>query len=245
METTAEETDGGFIISGSKTWISNAPVADVFIIWARCKWDQKVRGFILEKGTKGLEAPAIKNKIALRVSLTGSIFMDAVKVSHDQVLPKSLGLGSAFSCLNSARFGISWGVMGALEDCISRTLEYALERKQFKRPIASFQLIQKKLVDAQTEVALGLLASHQVGKLKDSGKLAPEMVSLVKRNNCGKALEQARIILDILGGNASADEYHVGRHVANLQVTNTYEGTHDIHALILGKAMTGMQAFAN
>jgi len=245
METTAEATDGGFIINGSKTWISNAPVADVFIVWARCKWDQKVRGFILEKGMKGLEAPAIRHKIALRVSLTGSIFMDNVKISHDQILEGSRGLGSAFSCLNSARYGISWGVIGALEDCINRTREYALERKQFKRPIASFQLVQKKLVDAQTEVALGLLASHQVGTMKDAGKLAPEMVSMVKRNNCGKALQHARIVLDILGGNASADEYHVGRHVANLQVTNTYEGTHDIHALILGKAMTGLQAFAN
>jgi len=245
METTAEETDGGFIINGSKTWISNAPVADVFIIWARCKWDQKVRGFILEKGMKGLDAPAIKNKIALRVSLTGSIFMDNVKISHDQLLPKTLGLGSPFSCLNSARFGISWGVMGALEDCIARTREYALERHQFKRPLASFQLVQKKLVDAQTEAALGLFASLQVGRLKDQGKVAPEMISMVKRNNCGKALLHARTVLDILGGNASSDEYHVGRHVSNLQVTNTYEGTHDIHALILGKAMTGLQAFAN
>ncbi|EGO00849.1 hypothetical protein SERLA73DRAFT_178810 [Serpula lacrymans var. lacrymans S7.3] len=226
METTAEETDGGFIINGSKTWISNAPVADVFIIWARCKWDEKVRGFILEKGMKGLEAPAIKNKVALRASITGSIFMDSVKVTHDALLPKAKGLSAAFSCLNSARYGISWGVMGALEDCIHWTLAYALERKQFKRPLASFQLVQKKLVDAQSEVALGLQASLQVGRLKDAGKLAPEMVSMVKRNNCGKALQHARTILDILGGNACSDEYHVGRHVANLQVTNTYEGTH-------------------
>ncbi|KII95669.1 hypothetical protein PLICRDRAFT_87024 [Plicaturopsis crispa FD-325 SS-3] len=245
METTAEETDGGFIINGSKTWISNAPVADVFVVWARCKWDNKVRGFLLEKGMKGLDAPAIKNKIALRASLTGSIFMDSVKVSHDALLPKSKGLGSPFSCLNNARYGISWGVIGALEDCIDRTRTYALERHQFNRPLASFQLVQKKLVDAQTEAALGLLASHQVGRLKDAGKLAPEMISMVKRNNCGKALAHARTVLDILGGNASADEYHVGRHVANLQVTNTYEGTHDIHALILGKAMTDIQAFAN
>ncbi|KAF7979037.1 hypothetical protein HWV62_44029 [Athelia sp. TMB] len=245
METTAEEVDGGFVLNGSKTWISNAPVADVFIIWARCKWDQKVRGFILEKGMKGLSAPPIKNKIALRVSLTGSVFMDGVRVGHEQLLEKSLGLGSAFSCLNSARFGISWGVMGALEDCIARTRAYALERTQFKRPLASFQLVQKKLVDAQAAAALGLLGSLQVGRVKDAGGLAPEMVSLVKRNNCGAALEHARVVLDILGGNASADEYHVGRHVANLQVTNTYEGTHDIHALILGKAMTGHQAFAN
>lgn len=245
METTAQEVDGGFILNGSKTWISNAPVADVFIVWARCKWDDRVRGFIVEKGVKGLAAPAIKNKLALRVSLTGSIFMDSVRVSHDALLPKSLGLGSAFSCLNSARFGISWGVMGALEDCINRAREYALERHQFNRPLASFQLVQKKLVDAQTEVALGLQASLQVGRLKDRGKVAPEMISMVKRNNCGKALQQARVVLDILGGNACADEYHIGRHVANLQVTNTYEGTNDIHALILGKALTEIPAFAN
>ncbi|KAF8622683.1 hypothetical protein AX15_006785 [Amanita polypyramis BW_CC] len=245
METTAEEVDGGYILNGSKTWITNAPVADIFIVWAVCKWDKKVRGFILEKGTKGLSAPAIKNKLSLRVSVTGSIFMDSVRVSHDALLPKSKGLGSPFSCLNSARTGIAWGVMGALEDCIYRTREYALERYQFGRQIASFQLIQKKLVDAQIEVALGLQASLQVSRLTEQGQVAPEMVSLVKRNNCGKALEHARIILDILGGNACADEYHVGRHVANLQVTNTYEGTNDIHTLILGKAMTGIQAFAN
>ncbi|KAJ7270016.1 acyl-CoA dehydrogenase/oxidase [Mycena haematopus] len=247
METTAEETDGGFIINGSKTWISNAPVADVFVIWANCKWDGKIRGFLLEKGAKGLSAPPIKNKLALRVSLTGSVFMDSVRVPHDALLPKSLGLSAPFSCLNSARFGISWGVMGALEDCIDRALAYALERHQFKRPLASFQLVQKKLADAQTEAALGLLASLQVGRLKDAGRLSSNMVSLVKRNNCGKALVHARALLDIFGGNACADEYHVGRHAANLQVTNTYEGVHyfDIHALILGRAMTGIQAFVN
>ncbi|KIY69471.1 acyl-CoA dehydrogenase domain-containing protein [Cylindrobasidium torrendii FP15055 ss-10] len=245
METTAEEVDGGFIINGSKTWISNAPVANVFIIWARCKWDNKVRGFILEKGMKGLDAPAIKNKLALRASLTGSIFMDHVQVGQDALLPKTLGLKSPFSCLNSARFGISWGVMGALEDCLHRVRTYALERQQFNRPLASFQLVQKKLVDAQTEVALGLQASLQVGKLKDQDAVAPEMISTVKRNNCGKALQHSRILLDVLGGNACADEYHVGRHVANLQVANTYEGTYDIHTLILGKGITGIQAFAN
>ncbi|TFK56269.1 acyl-CoA dehydrogenase NM domain-like protein [Heliocybe sulcata] len=247
METTAEEASGGggFVLNGAKTWISNAPVADVFVIWARCKWDNKVRGFVVEKGSEGLSAPAIKNKLALRASLTGSVFLDNVKVSQEALLPGTKNLGSAFSCLNNARYGISWGVLGALEDCISRTRAYALERHQFGRPLASFQLIQKKLVDAQTEVTTGLLASLQVGRLKDAGKVAPEMISLVKRNNCGKALEHARRVLDILGGNACADEYHVGRHVANLQVTNTYEGTQDIHALILGKAMTGIQAFAN
>ncbi|KAI0766355.1 acyl-CoA dehydrogenase domain-containing protein [Trametes elegans] len=245
METTASEVDGGFIINGAKTWISNAPVADVFIVWARCKWDNKVRGFILEKGTQGLSTAAIKHKLALRCSLTGSIFMDNVRVAHDALLPHGQGLSAPFGCLNNARFGISWGSMGALEDCVHRAREYALERQQFKRPLASFQLVQKKLVDAQTEVALGLLASLQVGRLKDEGKVAPEMISLVKRNNCGKALEHSRRVLDILGGNACSDEYHIGRHAANLQVVNTYEGTYDIHTLILGKAVTGIQAFAS
>lgn len=243
METTAEETDGGFILNGAKTWITNAPIADLFVIWARCKWDDKVRGFLVEKGTKGLSAPSIKNKLALRCSITGSVFMDNVNVGHDALLPKAKGLGGPFGCLNSARFGISWGAMGALEDCIHRTREYALERHQFRRPLASFQLVQKKLADAHTEVALGLHAALQVGRLKDEGKIAPEMISIVKRNNCGKALQHSRILLDILGGNACADEYHVGRHVANIQVINTYEGTYDIHTLILGKAITGVQAF--
>ncbi|KIP10982.1 hypothetical protein PHLGIDRAFT_18116 [Phlebiopsis gigantea 11061_1 CR5-6] len=245
METVATEVDGGFVLNGAKTWISNAPIADLFVVWARCKWDDKVRGFLIEKGTKGLAAPAIKNKLALRCSLTGSIFLDSVKLGHDALLPNGQGLGAPFGCLNSARFGISWGAIGALEDCITRTRDYALERKQFNRPLASFQLVQKKLVDAQSEAVLGLHASLQVGRLKDAGKLAPEMISMVKRNNCGKALEHARRVLDILGGNACADEYHVGRHVANLQVVNTYEGTYDIHTLILGKAITGIQAFAN
>lgn len=245
MQTTAEEVDGGFILNGSKAWISNAPVADIFVIWAKCKWDSKVRGFLVEKGTKGLSAPALKNKISLRVSLTGSIAMDSVRVSHDGLLPETKGLGSAFSCLNSARYGISWGVMGALEECLHRARQYALERHQFNRPLASFQLVQKKLAEAHTEIALGLLASLQVGRLKEKGALAPEMVSMVKKNNCGKALQHARILLDILGGNAAADEYHIARHAANLQITNTYEGTNDIHALILGKAITGIPAFAN
>ncbi|KAF8526067.1 acyl-CoA dehydrogenase domain-containing protein [Hysterangium stoloniferum] len=238
METVATEApDGGFIINGSKTWISSAPVADVFVVWARCKWDNKVRGFLLEKGMKGLSAPSIKNKLSLRASLTGSIFMDDVRISNDGVLPKTKGLGGPFTCLNSARYGISWGTMGALEDCIDRTRTYALERHQFNRPLASFQLVQKKLADAHVEVGLGLLASLQVGRLKDKRELAPEMISFVKRNNAGKALQHSRILLDILGGNACSDEYHVGRHVANLQV--------DIHALILGKAITGLAAFAN
>ncbi|KAG8745171.1 hypothetical protein FRC10_008624 [Ceratobasidium sp. 414] len=247
METVArhDERSGGYVLSGSKTWISNSPVAGLFVVWARCAWDKKVRGFLIEKGTPGLSAPAIKNKLALRASITGSIFMDSVKVPKEALLPGAEGLGGPFGCLNNARYGISWGVMGALEDCVQRARAYALERHQFKRPLASFQLVQKKLVDAQTEITIGLLASLQVGRLKDTGKWAPEMVSMVKRNNCGKALEHARVVLDVLGGNACADEYHIARHAANLQVANTYEGTHDIHALILGKAMTGLQAFAN
>ena len=191
METTAEEVDGGFILSGSKTWITNAPVADIFVIWARCKWDNRVRGFLLERGVKGLETPAIKNKLALRVSLTGSVFMDNVRVGRDALMPAGgrSGLQLPFSCLNNARFGISWGVMGALEDCLTRAREYALERHQFGRPLASFQLVQKKLAEASTATALGLLASHQVGRLKDQeGKLAPEMINMVKRANCKAAL---------------------------------------------------------
>jgi len=245
MDTVASEApDGGYIISGAKTWISNAPYADVFIIWARCKWDNRVRGFILEKGMEGLSAPAIKNKLMLRASITGSIFMENVHVPATALLPKVDGLKGPFSCLNSARYGISWGVMGALEDCISRAREYALERHQFNKPLAAFQLVQKKLADAHTEATLGLLASLQVGRLKDAGTWSPEMVSLVKRNNCGKALEGSRKLMEIFGGNSVSDEYHIGRHVANLHVANTYEGTHDIHALILGKAITGVQAFA-
>lgn len=244
METVATKNGDGYVINGSKTWITNAPVADLFVIWARCQWDGKVRGFLLEKGTEGLTAPAIKNKLSLRASLTGSIFLDNVKAPASALLPHGQGLGAPFSCLNNARYGISWGVMGALEDCIERARSYALERHQFNKPLASFQLVQKKLADAHTEVVLGLGASIQVGRLKDQGKWSPEMVSIVKRNNCGKALAHSRVLLDILGGNACSDEYHIGRHVANLQVANTYEGTHDIHALILGKAITGVQAFA-
>ncbi|KAH8828362.1 acyl-CoA dehydrogenase domain-containing protein [Flagelloscypha sp. PMI_526] len=244
METVASEApEGGFILNGSKTWISSAPVADVFIIWARCKWDGKVRGFVLDKGIHGLSTAKISNKVALRASVTGSIFLDNVRVGNEALLPQSKGLASAFGCLNSARHGISWGVMGALEDCVARAREYALERHQFKRPLASFQLVQKKIVDAMTEAGLGLSASLQVARMKDNGTAAPEHISFVKRNNCGKALQQSRILLDILGGNASSDEYHLGRHVANLQVVNTYEGTYDIHTLILGKAVTGVQAF--
>ncbi|WVR08089.1 hypothetical protein IAU60_005135 [Kwoniella sp. DSM 27419] len=248
METTATKTSDGWVLNGSKTWISNAPVADLFVIWARVVENGekgKVKGFLIEKGTPGLSAPAIKNKLALRASITGSVFMEDVKLPHDAILEKSSGLGSPFSCLNNARYGISWGVMGALEDSIARAREYALERKQFNRPLASFQLVQKKLADASSAATLGLLGSLQLGRLKDKGTWAPDMVSMMKRNNCGEALKHSRVLLDVLGGNACSDEYHIGRHVANLQVANTYEGTHDIHALILGKAITGEQAFAN
>ncbi|EPQ28355.1 uncharacterized protein PFL1_04182 [Pseudozyma flocculosa PF-1] len=247
METTATDTgDGHVVLNGSKTWISNSPHADVFVIWAKCKWDNKVRGFVLEKGTKGLSAPAIKNKLMLRASVTGSIFLEDVRVKMDDaLLPHARpGLGAPFECLNSARYGIGWGAMGALEACIAEARQYALDRKQFKRPLASFQLIQRKLADAASEAALGLGASLQLGRMKDSGNWSPEMVSLVKRNNCGKALNHSRILMEIFGGNAASDEYHIGRHAQNLHVVSTYEGTADVHALILGKGITGIQAFA-
>ena len=246
METFAEDNgQGEFILNGSKTWISNSPFADIFIIWARCKWDNKVRGFLVEKGTKGLDAPKIANKTALRASVTGSIFLDGVRVKQEESLLSRArpGLGAPFECLNSARYGIAWGSMGALEGCIEEARSYALERHQFKKPLAAMQLVQKKIVDASTEASLGLLAAYQVGKMKDAGEWSPEMVSVIKRNNCGKALQHSRILLEILGGNAASDEYHIARHAANLFVVNTYEGTYDIHGLILGKAITGEQAF--
>ncbi|EKD00344.1 Glutaryl-CoA dehydrogenase [Trichosporon asahii var. asahii CBS 8904] len=248
METTATKTPEGWELNGSKTWISNAPHADVFVIWARVVENGqkgKVRGFVLERGMEGLSTEKIAHKLALRASVTGSVFMDSVKVGEDALLPKSNGLGAPFSCLNSARYGISWGVMGALEDATARARAYALERKQFDRPLASFQLVQKKLVDASTASTLGLLGSYQLGRLKGEGNYCPDQISMMKRNNCGQALYHTRVLLDIFGGNACSDEYHVGRHEANLQVCNTYEGTYDIHGLILGKAMTGHQAFAN
>ncbi|GAA97300.1 uncharacterized protein L969DRAFT_84269 [Mixia osmundae IAM 14324] len=238
-----EKPGGGFIISGSKTWISNSPIADVFIIWAKCKWDGKIRGFILEKGMKGLTAPKIANKLALRASITGSIYMDEVEVGSDALLEGVSGLKGPFGCLNNARFGISFGAIGALEDALARARQYALERTQFKVPLASFQLVQKKLADAHTEATLGLLASIQLGRLKDSGAWAPEMISLLKRNNCSKALKHTRKVMEIFGGNAIVEEYGVMRIASNLYVVNTYEGTEDIHGLILGKALTGIQAF--
>ena len=244
MKTTAKKVDGGYELSGSKMWISNSPIADVFIVWAKSdKHEKKIKGFILEKGMKGLSAPKINKKLSLRASITGEIVMDKVFVPEENMLPNVEGLKGPFSCLNRARYGISWGVMGAAEDCWHRALQYTLDRKQFGKPLASTQLIQKKLADMQTEITLGLHASLRVGRLFDEGKLAPEAISIVKRNNCGKALDIARLSRDMHGGNGIHAEYHVMRHLMNLETVNTYEGTHDVHALILGRAQTGIQAF--
>ena len=244
MRTRAEKIDGGYRLTGAKTWISNAPIADVFVIWAKSDThDGAIRGFILEKGLKGLSAPRIGNKLSLRASVTGEIAMEGVEVPEDALLPNVSGLKGPFGCLNRARYGISWGVMGAAEDCWFRARSYTLERKQFGRPLAATQLIQKKLADMQTEITLGLQASLRVGRLMDEGRMAPEMISLVKRNNCGKALDIARLARDMHGGNGITSEYHVMRHSQNLETVNTYEGTHDVHALILGRAQTGFQAF--
>ena len=244
MKTTAKKVDGGYELSGSKMWISNSPIADVFIVWAKSdKHENKIKGFILEKSMKGLSAPKINKKLSLRASITGEIVMDKVFVPEENMLPNVEGLKGPFSCLNRARYGISWGVMGAAEDCWHRALQYTLDRKQFGKPLASAQLIQKKLADMQTEITLGLHASLRVGRLFDEGKLAPEAISIVKRNNCGKALDIARLSRDMHGGNGIHAEYQVMRHLMNLETVNTYEGTHDVHALILGRAQTGIQAF--
>jgi glutaryl-CoA dehydrogenase len=245
MTTHAEKTDGGYRLNGTKTWISNAPIAEVFVVWAKSRaHNNKIRGFILEKGMKGLSAPKIEGKLSLRASITGQIVMEDVEVPESALLPNVSGLAGPFGCLNRARYGISWGAMGAAEDCFQRARSYALDRKQFGRPLAATQLVQKKLADMETEIALGLQASLRVGRLLDEGKAAPEMVSLIKRNNCGKALDIARVARDIHGGNGIAGEYHVMRHAQNLETVNTYEGTHDVHALILGRAITGIQAFS-
>ncbi len=244
MLTRARKIDGGYVLSGAKTWISNAPIADVFVVWAKSDaHDGAIRGFVLEKGTKGLSAPRIGDKLSLRASVTGQIVMEDVEVSEDAILPDVSGLKGPFGCLNRARYGISWGVMGAAEDCWHRARRYTLDRHQFKRPLAATQLVQKKLADMQTEIALGLQASLRVGRLMDGGRMAPEMISLIKRNNCGKALDIARQARDMHGGNGITAEYHVMRHSQNLETVNTYEGTHDVHALILGRAITGIQAF--
>ncbi|MBZ9775954.1 acyl-CoA dehydrogenase [Mesorhizobium sp. CO1-1-8] len=246
MKTRAERTASGYKLSGSKMWISNAPVADVFVVWAKLKGENgkdEIRGFVLEKGMKGLSAPKIGGKLSLRASITGEVVMEGVEVGEDALLPNAKGLGGPFGCLNRARFGISWGSMGAAEDCWHRARRYGLDRKQFGKPLAGTQLYQKKLADMQTEIALGLQASLRVGRLLDEGKMAPEMISIVKRNNCGKALDIARQARDMHGGNGIQIGYHVMRHAQNLETVNTYEGTHDVHALILGRAQTGIQAF--
>jgi len=242
METRARKTDGGYKLSGAKNWISNSPFADVFVVWAKNDAG-KIRGFILDKGMKGLSTPAIKGKIGLRASTTGEIVMDEVFVPAENELPNVEGLKGPFACLNSARYGIAWGTLGAAEDCWFRARQYVLDRKQFGRPLAANQLIQKKLADMQTEIALGLQGCLRLGRMKDEGTAAVEITSILKRNSCGKALEIARTARDMLGGNGISDEYGVMRHMVNLEVVNTYEGTHDIHALILGRAQTGIQAF--
>jgi len=242
MTTRAKSVDGGYRISGAKSWITNSPIADVFLVWAKDD-EGKIRGFLVEKGNEGLAAPKIEGKFSLRVSATGQILMDEVFVPADRVLPKVAGLKGPFSCLNKARFGISFGSMGAAEFCWHAARQYTLDRKQFNRPLAANQLIQKKLADMQTDIALGMQGALRLGRMMDEGKAAPELISLMKRNNCGKALEIARTARDMHGGNGVADEYHVIRHVMNLEAVNTYEGTHDVHALILGRAQTGLQAF--
>jgi len=244
MKTRAEKVSDGYRLTGSKMWISNAPIADVFVVWAKSEaHGGQIRGFVLEKGMKGLSAPKIGGKLSLRASITGEIVMDGVVIPEENLLPNVSGLKGPFGCLNRARYGISWGVLGAAEDCWHRARQYTLDRKQFGRPLAATQLVQKKLADMQTEITLGLQGSLRVGRLLDEGKAAPEMISLVKRNNCGKALDIARVARDMHGGNGIQQEYHVMRHAQNLETVNTYEGTHDVHALILGRAQTGIQAF--
>lgn len=244
MLTRAEKIEGGYRLSGAKTWISNAPIADVFVVWAKSDaHGGGIRGFVLEKGMKGLSAPKIAGKLSLRASITGMILMDGVEVGEDALLPEVEGLKGPFGCLNRARYGISWGALGAAEFCLAAARQYGLDRKQFGRPLAATQLYQKKLADMMADIALGLQASLRVGRLMDEGRFAPEMVSIVKRNNVGKALDIARTARDMHGGNGISEEYQVMRHVANLETVNTYEGTHDVHALIMGRAITGIAAF--
>lgn len=246
METRAVKTANGYKISGTKMWITNSPIADVFVVWGKVVGgddDGKIRGFILDKGMKGLSAPVIEGKVGLRASITGEIVMDDVEVGEEQMLPKVSGLRGPFTCLNSARYGISWGALGAAESCWHTARQYTLDRKQFGRPLAANQLIQKKLADMQTEITLGLQGCLRLGRMKDEGSAAVEITSIMKRNSCGKALDIARMARDMLGGNGISDEFGVARHLVNLEVVNTYEGTHDVHALILGRAQTGLQAF--
>jgi glutaryl-CoA dehydrogenase len=244
MKTRAEKTDGGYRLNGSKMWISNAPIADVFVVWAKSDaHGGKIRGFVLEKGTKGLSAPKIMGKQSLRASVTGEIVLENVEVGEEALLPHVEGLKGPFGCLNRARYGIAWGVMGAAEACWQAARQYGLARKQFGKPLAQTQLFQKKLADMQTEIALGLQAALRVGRLMDESQGAPEMISIIKRNNCGKALDIARMARDMHGGNGISEDFQVIRHMMNLETVNTYEGTHDVHALILGRAQTGLQAF--
>jgi glutaryl-CoA dehydrogenase len=242
MVTRARSVDGGYSVSGAKMWITNSPVADVLVVWAKTD-DDVIRGFILERGMEGLTTPKIEGKFSLRASITGEIVMDNVFVPEENLLPNIKGLGGPFGCLNSARYGIAWGALGAAEFCWQAALQYTLDRKQFGRPLAANQLIQKKLADMQTEISIGLQSCLRVGHLRDEGRAAPEMISLIKRNSCGKALDIARVARDMHGGNGISDEFHVIRHVMNLEAVNTYEGTHDVHALILGRAQTGIQSF--
>ena len=241
MQTRAKKVSGGYSLTGTKMWISNSPIADVFVVWA--KENEQIRGFVLEKGMKGLSAPAIHGKVGLRASITGEVVMDDVFCPEENAFPEVRGLKGPFTCLNSARYGIAWGALGAAEDCWHRARQYVLDRKQFGRPLAANQLVQKKLADMQTEITLGLQGCLRLGRMKDEGIATPEITSIMKRNSCGKALDIARVARDMLGGNGISDEFGVIRHVVNLEVVNTYEGTHDIHALILGRAQTGIQAF--
>ncbi|PTX55651.1 glutaryl-CoA dehydrogenase [Litoreibacter ponti] len=244
MKTVAKKTDAGYVLNGAKMWISNAPFADVFVVWAKSEaHGGKIRGFVLEKGMDGLSAPKIGGKLSLRASTTGEIVMKDVAVGEDALLPGVEGLKGPFGCLNRARYGISWGVMGAAEFCMEAARQYGLDRKQFGKPLAQTQLYQKKLADMLTEISLGLQASLRVGRLMEEGRAAPEMISIVKRNNCGKALDMARVSRDMHGGNGIQEDYQIMRHMMNLETVNTYEGTHDVHALILGRAVTGLQAF--
>jgi len=244
MKTKAEKIDGGYRLNGSKMWISNAPIADVFVVWAKsAAHNNEIRGFVLEKGMKGLSAPKIGGKLSLRASITGEVVMEDVEVGEDALLPNVSGLKGPFGCLNRARYGISWGALGAAEDCWHRARQYGLDRKQFGKPLAQTQLFQKKLADMQTEIALGLAGALRLGRMLEDHRAAPPSISLMKRNNCGKALDIARLARDMHGGNGIADEYHVMRVMCNLETVNTYEGAHDIHALILGRAQTGIQAF--
>ncbi len=244
MRTTAKKTANGYSLSGAKMWITNSPIADVFVVWAKSEaHGGKIRGFVLEKGMPGLTAPQVKQKLSLRASITGEIVMDGVEVGEDALLPNVEGLKGPFGCLNRARYGISWGVLGAAEDCWFRAHQYGMDRKQFGKPLAGMQLYQKKLADMQTDIALGLQGSLRVGRLMDEGRMEPEMISIIKRNNCGKALDIARQARDMHGGNGIQIGYHVMRHAQNLETVNTYEGAHDVHALILGRAQTGLQAF--